>query len=200
MTPQPRGEETRSRILDAASDCFSRGGYDATSVADICQAAGVTKGAFYYHFPTKQKVFVDLLNRWLANLDAQLAVARADTATVPEGIVRMAKMARHVFQLTDGHLQIFLEFWTKAARDPAIWQATIEPYRRYQTFLADIIKAGIAEGTLRRVNPEKAAQLMVSLAVGLILQSLLDPQGADWGRVAQDGIAMLLKGLEKRRD
>jgi AcrR family transcriptional regulator len=109
-------------------------------------------------------------------------------------------MARHVFQLTDGHLQIFLEFWTKAARDPAIWQATIEPYRRYQTFLADIIKAGIAEGTLRRVNPEKAAQLMVSLAVGLILQSLLDPQGADWGRVAQDGIAMLLKGLEKRRD
>ena len=47
MAQQIRAEETRSRILEAAQNCFSRKGYDAASVSDICREAGITKGAFY---------------------------------------------------------------------------------------------------------------------------------------------------------
>jgi AcrR family transcriptional regulator len=53
MTAQPRGEETRNRILDAALDSFAHFGYDATSVSQICRRADVTKGGFYHHFPSK---------------------------------------------------------------------------------------------------------------------------------------------------
>ena len=53
MGRQKRGEETRSRILDAAQGCFVQHGYDATGVAEICRSAGLSKGAFYYHFPSK---------------------------------------------------------------------------------------------------------------------------------------------------
>ena len=53
MGPQKRGEETRSRILDAAQGCFVQHGYDATGVAEICRSAGLSKGAFYHHFPSK---------------------------------------------------------------------------------------------------------------------------------------------------
>jgi len=58
-----------------------------------------------------------------------------------------------------------------------------------------MIEDGIAEGSLRPLDPEKAAQAVVSLAVGVLLQSSLDPQGADWGQVAYEGIQMLLPGL-----
>ena len=64
MPQQQRSEETRARILHAALECFSRTGYDASGVAEICAAAGVSKGAFYHHFPTKQAVFIELLNFW----------------------------------------------------------------------------------------------------------------------------------------
>lgn len=47
---QARGEETRSRILHSALSLFGRQGYDATGVAGICEAAAVSKGAFYHHF------------------------------------------------------------------------------------------------------------------------------------------------------
>ncbi|MCR4405677.1 MAG: TetR/AcrR family transcriptional regulator [Anaerolineae bacterium] len=195
MSQQPRAEETRSRILTAAQESFARYGYDATGVAEICRLANVSKGAFYHHFPSKQAVFLELLNRWLAELDTQLETVRASAETVPEGLVRMAGMARLVFQAADGQLPIFLEFWTKAAHDPAVWQAMIAHYRRYQAFFADMIKAGIAEGTILPIEPETTAQVIVSLAVGLVLQGLLDPHGADWGQVAQEGIRMILDSI-----
>lgn len=198
MTPQPRAEETRSRIVQAAQESFARYGYDATGVAEICRLANVSKGAFYHHFPSKQAVFLELLDHWLAELDTQLEAVRAAAETVPEALTQMASMTGLVFRAADGQLPIFLEFWTKAAHDPAIWRAMIAHYRRYRVFFANMIEAGIAEGTLRPVDPETTAQVIVSLAVGLVLQGLLDPHGADWGQVAQAGIQMMLENMQRR--
>lgn len=197
MPSQQRGEQTRGRILEAAQWCFARYGYDAAGVAEICRRAQVTKGAFYHHFASKQDLFLELLSRWLAGLDAQFAAARAQATSVPQALLRMAGMVRPVFEAASGQLPIFLEFLSKAVRDPAIWRTTIAPYREYRAFFANLIRAGIAEGSLRPIDPERAAQVLVSLAVGLVLQGVLDPQGADWGQVAEAGIRMLLEGIAK---
>ena len=194
MSPQQRAEETRARILDAAEESFARSGYDPTSVDDICSRAGVTKGAFYHHFPSKQAVFIELLNRWLAGLDAELGRARAEASSVPEALMQMAATAQMAIQAQRERLPMFLEFWTKAAHDPAIWEATVAPYRRYQDFFAEMIEAGVAEGTLRPIDPRAAAQALLSLAVGLVVQGMLDSQ-ANWGRVMQESIQIFLKGL-----
>ena len=138
------------------------------------------------------------MEQWLAGLDAQLEAARTGAATVPQQFLHMAGLVQSVFHVADGKLPIFLEFWTKAGHDPAIWQATIAPYRKYRAFIARMVEAGITEGTLRRIDAEKAAQIIVSLAVGVLLQGLLDPHGADWGQVAKDGVRMLLEGLERK--
>jgi AcrR family transcriptional regulator len=73
---QHRSAETRSHILEAAQRLFSLNGYDATGLAEICQAAGASKVAFYHHFPTKQAVFLELLENWLKVLDAGLAASQ----------------------------------------------------------------------------------------------------------------------------
>lgn len=197
MNPQQRGEETRSRILEAAEACFARYGYDATGVAQICRHARVTKGAFYHHFPTKQAVFLELLERWLAALDARFAAIRLEADTIPEALLQMSAMLGQVFQEASGRLPMFLEYWNRAAHDPAIWQATIAPYRRYRAFFSGLIEAGIAEGTLRPVDVEITAGILVSLAVGLLMQGLMDPHGADWGKAAQEGVRIFLEGLQK---
>ena len=199
MMAQQRGKETRSRILQAAVECFAQNGYDSTGVAAICKRAGVTKGGFYHHFPSKQAIFLELLERWLAGVDTQLGVAGSESNTVPQSLLQMAGAARPIFEAASGQLPMFLEFWSKAARDPEVWQATIAPYQRYQAFFSDMVETGIAEGTLRAVDPEIVAWVIVSLTVGLMLQGVLDPQGADWGEVAQEGIRMLLEGLEEGR-
>jgi AcrR family transcriptional regulator len=200
MSTQSRGEETRNRILDAALEAFARYGYDGTGVAEICRRAGVTKGGFYHHFPSKQAVFLEMLERWLEGIDAQLEAARAGGRTVPEELVRMTGMIRLVFQEAGGRLPIFLEFLTKAGHSPVVWQATVAPFRKYHRFFAQMVGDGIEEGSLRAIDPELASTVLVAFAVGVLTLGLLDPYRADWGQVAQGGMEMLLEGLKDGQD
>jgi len=198
MKTQVRAERTRERILSAAMAEFARHGYDATGVAEICAAAGVTKGAFYHHFASKQALFLELLGAWLRTLDEQLQTANVTAASVPLRMQGMAQAIKQVFVDARGQLPMFLEFWVQAARDPTAWQATIAPYRRYRSWFTQMVEEGIADGSLRAVDSAAAAQVTVALAVGLLLQGLLDPDGADWGRAAEDGVQILLDGLRRR--
>ena len=88
--PLPRSAETRQRIMQAAIRRFSADGYEAASVDEVCAAAGVSKGAFYYHFASKQALFLGLLEDWLADLDR--AMQAASKPTVPETLVQMTNM------------------------------------------------------------------------------------------------------------
>ncbi len=198
MSPQQqRGIATRERILQAAEECFAQRGYDGTSVADICAAAGVTKGGFYHHFPSKQDLFLSLLERWMDMLDSQLEVLSAGAASIPQGLLQMAEMGGEVLAQGGDRLLMFFEFWNQAARDPAVWKLTIAPYRRYREFFADLIRAGVAEGSIRPVDPDLAAQVIVSLAVGTILQGLMDPHGGELNKGMIEGVRFLLEGLKE---
>ncbi len=197
MTIQSRAEETRTRILDAAAVGFAEQGYDGTSVAEICDRAGVSKGAFYHHFPSKQALFLELLERWLDLLEDQLDTVRGQEDPLPVQLLAMADMIRQVFEAAGDQLPVFLEFWAQATHDPAMWEATIAPYHRYRRYFADMIRTGVAEGTLRPVDPDTAACVVVSLAVGVVVQGLLDTEGADWGQVATRGMELLLEGIQR---
>ena len=125
---QQRSEETRARLLAAAERSFAQQGFDATGVAMICQLAGVTKGAFYHHFSSKQDVFMELLRRWLEGLDSQMAKLREEAASIPDELFSMANIIQEVIQATEDQAPIYFEFWTRAMRDPTISQELIDPF------------------------------------------------------------------------
>ncbi len=195
--PQQRSAETRSRILDAAVRKFAIAGYDAASVDDICGEAGVSKGAFYHHFPTKQSIFLALMQGWLTTIDMGMEAVQADT--VPETLITMTNLLPGVFAAAEDRLPMFLEFWLQASRDETVWKAVIAPYRHYQEHFARLVEEGIAEGSLKPTDPHVAAQVIVSLAVGLVLQGVLDPHGADWEKTARESMQILMNGLAKER-
>jgi AcrR family transcriptional regulator len=193
--PQQRSEETRANILDAAVRRFAISGYEATSVDEICTEAGVSKGAFYHHFPTKQSIFLALLESWLKMIDVGLEGLRQPT--VPETFVQMTQLLPIIFASADERLPMFLEFWTQASRDETVWAATIAPYNHYREHFANLIRDGIAEGSLKKVDAEAAAQVIVSLAVGLFLQGVLDPKGANWPKIGKESMHIIMNGLAK---
>lgn len=196
MPRQQRGDETRAELIQAAAQAFAEQGYDATSVAAICQRVGVSKGAFYHHFGSKQDLFLSLLDFWLEGLVKQLEVARLGASSMPGGLIRMAEEARTVFEMAGRYVPIFLEFSAQARRDPAILERTLEPYRTYRGFFARLIQSGIADGSLRDVDPYLTAEIILSMAVGLLWQSVHYPTESDWGDSAVEGVRLLLTGIE----
>jgi AcrR family transcriptional regulator len=64
MNQEERSEKSRQQILDAALKLFSHKGYGATSVRDISEDAGLSKGNVYHHFPDKETIFRALLDRY----------------------------------------------------------------------------------------------------------------------------------------
>jgi len=88
MTQEERSEKSRQQILDAALKLFSHKGYGATSVRDIAEEAGLSKGNVYHHFPDKETIFRGLLDRYfLAMSQPDFPFNRAlASGTFPENL------------------------------------------------------------------------------------------------------------------
>jgi hypothetical protein len=107
----------------------------------------------------------------------------------------MTNLLPGVFAAAEDRLPMFLEFWLQASRDEKVWKAVIAPYRHYQAYFTGLVEEGIAEGSLKETDARAAAQVIVSLAVGMVLQGVLDPHGADWEKTAHESMQILMNGL-----
>lgn len=190
---QQRSEETRTKIMESAIKMFSNRGYNKASVDDICTEAGISKGAFYHHFKSKQALFLALLDSWLQTIDHDIEASKDKTA--PETFMQMTDAFPYIFETAGEGLPMFLEFWLQASRDKKIWDASIAPYRRYHRYFTSLIKKGVEEGSFVEVDAELASRMIISTAMGLLLQSLLDPKGAKWEKVARDSTSLLVNSL-----
>jgi AcrR family transcriptional regulator len=95
-TQEERSERSRQHILDAALKMFSHRGYGATSVRDIAEAAGLSKGNVYHHFPDKESIFRELLDRYfqvMSTPDFPFNKALG-SGTFPENLEQLGHAAR----------------------------------------------------------------------------------------------------------
>ncbi len=196
---QARSEETQERILQTALGLFSQQGYEATGVAEICGKSGISKGAFYHHFATKQAVFLELLERWLTDLEAAMETAARETKSVPEAFRAMAASMKGIMQIADGRISIFLEFWSQARRDPEVWERSIKPFRHYRRIFELLIAKGVQEGSFKNIDPALAAHTLVSFAVGALLQGVVDPEGARWDEILPKAVEFYLEAMRGGR-
>lgn len=96
QTQEERSERSRQQILDSALKLFSHRGYGATSVRDIAEDAGLSKGNVYHHFPDKETIFRALLDRYfqaMSTPDFPFNRALA-SGTFPENLEALGRAAR----------------------------------------------------------------------------------------------------------
>lgn len=98
------GLERKQQLLDAAGELFAARGYSATRIADICQAAGVAKGLFYWYFPTKGDLFAELVRTMRLRLRRAQGTAMEPTA---DAITRIADGAEASVRFMADHAAYF---------------------------------------------------------------------------------------------
>ena len=104
---RPKGQATRTRILDAAGELFAKAGYQDTSIEAVLDKSGISRGALYHHFRDKEELFVAVL---------EAVEARIADATV--------KASRGIADPV-GALLAGCNAWLDISRDPAIRQIVL---------------------------------------------------------------------------
>lgn len=196
---QQRSIETRSRIIETSRALFSSQGYENTSVSEICATAGISKGAFYHHFISKHQVFTAILDSWLQDLNQDLQSLFRLSPSVPEGILAMTGEFDRIMHDSSSSLSLFLEFWRYSSRDPEIWKKTNEPYFQYIAFIKNILDQGVREGSIQVKDAKSATYTVMSLAIGLILQNMMNPDMQDWPKISENAFQLLLTGITRSK-
>ncbi len=184
--PPKQPQRTRGRLLRAAEEAFAQRGYDAVSVAEICHRAGVSKGAFYHHFPSKQAIFQAVLEAWVQRLEDGLRAALAHAADWRAARAAMAQTFAQALRDTQSRIPLLLTFWHQAAHDPTIRPQVIAPFRGFEHILADYLRrAG-------HRSPAQTARALVAFATGVLLRATLHDPAAHDTAVLQTGLQRLL--------
>src|SRR5258708_12140515 len=81
-------EARRTQILDAAVRCFARTGYYATTIEDVVRETGLSRGALYLYFPSKEALYLAISERWNCGMEAAIK-ARLTPELTPAEILRV---------------------------------------------------------------------------------------------------------------
>ncbi|MGK4581610.1 ScbR family autoregulator-binding transcription factor [Kitasatospora sp. HPMI-4] len=108
---QTRAIQTRVQVLNAAAELFAEQGFSSATLQDIAERAGVTKGAVYFHFPSKEAVANavgdEFYSRWLRLADELRALDAGPLEALAEFLLRSAAMFRNDLVIKAGaRLQI----------------------------------------------------------------------------------------------
>lgn len=143
------GRERKQQLLDAAAGLFSERGYGATRIADICRAAGVAKGLFYWYFPTKGDLFAELVRTMRLGLRRAQAAAMDADAGVAE---RIAQGTEASVRFMADHAAYFALIDVERA-DPALTDVLGEGSDIYLTDVTKLIEEGQREGAFSDADP-----------------------------------------------
>ncbi len=190
----PAGER-RAQLLEAAVQCFAAHGYRGTTTERLARAAGISEPVLYRHFPSKQALFVALLEhagratlsewrRAIAPLASPMDKLRVLLRLNPAAHPQLGRFYRIIF-----HAQSEIS-------DPLILQALQQHYQRYAAFLTRLIRSAQRVGYVRKdVLASGMAWQLIHAAIGFAFIKPLAIPGHATPAAVEQAICLLLEQL-----
>ena len=169
--------ERRKQILDAAARCFARNGFHQTTMRDIYREAGLSPGAIYHYFSSKEEII-----EACARDRQDSRVPRIERALQKDGTLQIleALVDQRVERLqrpeTEVELRMRVNSWAEAQRSPTVRETLLWAWNNGLQRLEEVIIQAQRKGEINPdLNPLAVARLLLALADGLALQKTVDP-------------------------
>jgi AcrR family transcriptional regulator len=193
-------EERQSQILDAATTVFARAGFSEARMDDIAAESGLSKGALYLDYKSKDAIIAALLRRF-SNLEMRGVRAVIEgSGTIGERLFAMTRVFAADLDRLALVMPVTLEFYAVAARQRSVRQFMSEMLRDFRAILTPVIEEGIASGEFRPVDAGDVAFAIIALYEGLVLLWIVDPHAVRWREQAEASLRLLLDGIARRGD
>ena len=152
-------EETVQKILDASLKLFLEKGYEETTVLDIIsEMGGLTRGAFYHHFKSKEEVFDALCEKLFYESNP---FEKAKSHKELNGLEKLKFVLRTSFDETEHHQLSMASM--QLLESPAFLKKLIESNQELAPMYQELIEEGIRDGSIHSGQPKLLADLFVLL-------------------------------------
>jgi AcrR family transcriptional regulator len=191
-TSEAAKEARRTQILDAAVRCFARRGYYETTIEDLVAETGLSRGALYVYYPSKEAIYLAISDRWRCGLHEAIQ-SRLTPDLTPSEILRLLIIVRgeHV-QAKAEACRVLLEGRMLAHYIPELGERSRQQQERAVQSLSQLLQAGIANGDFRPdLQVETQARILRATFHGLMVQWHQRPGCIDWHAVAEE----IVRGL-----
>jgi AcrR family transcriptional regulator len=176
-----RREQTRQELLTAAEACFVTQGFHATSVDQVAERAGYTKGAIYSNFAAKEDLFFAVYERRVERVLSEV-VPGLRQAGAAQAFDWGASAAIERRDRDDGWLAVFLEFWAHVLRHPELRDRFAAIHARVLEPLAEGVQQLAEDRGFALPADVTASQVALAwnaMEVGLGLERLTQPHTVD---------------------
>jgi len=195
-------QRTRERLLDKAEIEFQRRGVSRTTLQQIARAAGVTRGAIYWHFKNKADLFNAMMSRVTLPLEQQIRRSGEPTLGDPVAQIRGSFLAALQTTMTDPHARRVIEIALhKVEHTSALRGVRERRLNGLRERVADVergFRRAARQGSWQGAVPARTAALGVhALVDGLVQNWMLDPGAFDLLAVGRQAIDAFLRGLQR---
>jgi AcrR family transcriptional regulator len=176
-----RRERTRQELISAAEACFVTRGFHASSVDEVAERAGYTKGAVYSNFASKEDLFFAVYERRVERVLAEVVPAQRQ-AGAERAFDWLATTTIERRDRDDGWLAVFFEFWAHVLRHPELRERFAAIHARFLEPLAEGVRQLAEDRGLALPGDVTASQVVLAwnaMEIGLGLERLTQPQTVD---------------------
>ncbi len=194
---RPEVKDARRRqLLDAAWRCAAEKRFAEMAVDDVCAEAGLSKGAFYGYFASKDDLLAALLEADAETLDRTLDRIGAGEEN---GVERLRRFSQAMLEHAGdrGRAQVRADLWAAVLGMGALREPFVASNAARRARLRAWIEQGVERGELREVPANALASLLLATADGLMLHGSLDPSAFRWENIRR-AVAELLDGIAVR--
>jgi AcrR family transcriptional regulator len=164
----------RQQILDAARICFLRNGFHSTSMQDVIAEAGLSVGAVYRYFRSKNEIIAAIASSYATELRTTLGELAADPALGLSEVMERAAGLIDDNTGPDGMLRLAVQVWAEALRDPAVGAVAEQIYGTMRGNFVDLAQRAVEAGELPAdADPKAVGAALFSLMLGYALQRML---------------------------
>ena len=190
-------QQRRAQILAAATACFARQGYHATSMDDVVRESGLSVGAIYSYFPSKEDLFLAIAEQRTEQTLAYLNdLFRRPGPLAQKGCEAIDYFFRTLADEAVPLARVHVEFLSEAAKSERIQQRQDQRCQTVRQFLQWLLSNAQREGDIRPdVDVEAAAELMMALSDGILLLSVAGLRHVPLDRLKVAYLAFLNHGL-----
>ncbi|MDI6104724.1 TetR/AcrR family transcriptional regulator [Actinoplanes sp. NEAU-A12] len=165
----------RQQILDAAARCFVRNGFHQTSMQDVIKEAGLSVGAFYRYFKSKNELITAIAGEKISAVTAVLdgLLLLDPMPPIPEVLERLLELVDAAV-VEDGTVRIAVQVWGEAVHDPEVGALVAEIYGRVRGRVVLMAEHAQAAGQIPAdADPAGIGAAIFGLVQGYILQRIL---------------------------